>query len=71
MKKRRNRFKQNTTLNQRLAEFGVRLIEEARNTPPGMQRDALIKRVRRTGTALRLNSEFSHPLSERLRSQPQ
>jgi hypothetical protein len=62
MKKRRNRLKQTTTLNQRLAQFGARLYAEAQRELPGSeQHSALMKRAKRTETAIRLNDRFSRP----------
>jgi len=73
MKKRRNRSKQITTLNERLAEFGARLYEEARKAAPGSEeQDALIKRARRTEVATRLNDSLSlRPMSVQARSHPE
>jgi hypothetical protein len=62
MKKRRNRLKQTTTLNHRLAEFGARLYAEAQRELPGSEQHSdLIKRAKRTETAIGLNDRFSRP----------
>ena len=51
----RRRFKQTTPLDQRLEEEAKRLRDEARGTPPGIERDRLIRRARRVETALHMN----------------
>jgi hypothetical protein len=42
----RRHSKQTTTLDQRLEEQAKRLRDEARGTPPGVERDNLIRRAR-------------------------
>jgi len=73
MKKRRNRSKPNSTLNERLTEFGARLYAEAGKAPPGSEeQDALIKRARRAEIAIRLNDSFSYAASSaQIRSHPE
>ena len=51
----RRRFKQTTPLDQRLEEEAKRLRDEARGTPPGIERDRLIRRARGVETALHMN----------------
>lgn len=59
MKKRR-RFKQTQTLEQRLAGEAFRLREQAEQTPPGAKREQLLRKARQAETG-------SH-MSEWLRS---
>ncbi len=57
----RRRFKQTNPLGQRLAEQAKRLREEARGTPPGIDRDRLIRRARQAETAARIDDWLSSP----------
>ena len=54
MKKRR-RFKQTTTLAERLTAQAVRLRSRARKLPPGTEQIELLRKVRQTETALRID----------------
>ena len=47
----RCRFTQTVTLDERLEEQAERLRMEARGTPPGVERDKLIRRARQAETA--------------------
>jgi len=47
----RRRFKQTTSLDQRLTEQAERLRKEAQGTPPGVKRDKLIRQARQAETA--------------------
>ena len=60
MQKRR-RFKQITALDQRLDEQAERLRKEARGTPPGVERDNLIRRARQAETAAHLEQWLRSP----------
>lgn len=51
----RRRFKQTTTLDHRLEEQAKRLREEARGTPPGIERDRLIRRARQAEVAAHMS----------------
>nr|WP_225145741.1 hypothetical protein [Bradyrhizobium sp. BRP20] len=51
MSKKRRRFKQTTTLQDRLSDFACELREEARAYPPGPEREELLKRARGADTA--------------------
>jgi hypothetical protein len=60
MQKRR-RFKQTETLEQRLTEEAAKLRKEAQGTPPGLERELLIKRARQTETASHLSEWLTSP----------
>lgn len=55
----RRRFKQTTTLDHRLEDQANRLREEARGTPPGIERDRLIRRARQAEVAARISEWLS------------
>jgi hypothetical protein len=44
-------FTQATTLEERLAEEAKRLRKQAQGTPPGVERERLVRRARQTETA--------------------
>jgi hypothetical protein len=50
----RRRFKQTSTLEERLAEEAKRLKELANSLPPGVERDGLIRKARQAETASHL-----------------
>ena len=50
----RRRFKQTTTLEQRLTEHVERSRAEAKDVPPGIEREKLVRKVRQAETALRI-----------------
>lgn len=54
MIKRRNRAKQTTTLEERLAKDAKIAREKARSLPPGKEREDLLRRVRRDETAAQM-----------------
>jgi hypothetical protein len=56
MVKKRRRFKQTTTLAERLTEEAGRLRERARNLPPGVEQTLLWRKVRQAETALRIEA---------------
>ena len=60
MQKRR-RFKQITTLDERLDEQAERLRKEARGTPLGIERDKLIRSARQAETAAHIEQWLRSP----------
>jgi hypothetical protein len=60
MQKRR-RSKQETTLQDRVEEWAKQVREQADRLPPGPDRDALLKKVRQTETALHLDKWAASP----------
>ncbi len=48
--KRRSRFKQVLSLEERLAQEAQRLREEAKTLPPGFQREILMRKARQAET---------------------
>jgi predicted trehalose synthase len=60
MQKRR-RFKQTESLEQRLTEEAAKLRKEAQGTPPGVERERLIKRARQAETASHLSEWLASP----------
>ena len=57
----RSRFKQLGSLDTRLSSEAERLRKEARGTPPGVERDKLIRRARLAETASHMNEWLSSP----------
>ena len=55
------RFKENPPLDQRLSEEARRLRKEAQGTPPGIERERLIKRARQAETAAHMMQWVSSP----------
>jgi hypothetical protein len=55
------RFKQLDPLDKRLTEEAARLRKEARGTPPGVERDMLIRSARQAETASRMSEWLSSP----------
>lgn len=51
----RRRSDQTQSLEQRLTDEAANLRKEARGTPPGIERDRLIRRARQAETALQMN----------------
>jgi hypothetical protein len=60
MQKRRH-FTQSAPLDQRLTEEAQRLRKEAQGTPPGIERERLIRRARQAETASRMNEWLTSP----------
>jgi hypothetical protein len=56
---RRRRLAQSTSLDQRLEEQAKRLCLEAKDTPPGMEREKLIRRARQAETAAHMQQWLS------------
>jgi hypothetical protein len=61
MQQQRRRFKQTTTLDQRLSEQAERLRKEAQGTPPGVKRDDLLRRARQAETAAHMQEWITSP----------
>jgi predicted trehalose synthase len=57
----RRRFKQTESLEQRLTEEAAKLRKEAQGTPPGVERERLIKRARQAETASHLSEWLASP----------
>jgi len=51
----RRRIKHNTSLEERLTEQAKSLRDRAKKMPPGVERDALVRRARQAETASRIN----------------
>lgn len=58
---KRRRFKQNTTLTERLADEAARCRDEARTLTPGHQRDMLLRQARRDETAIQIEAWLRSP----------
>lgn len=59
MIKRRRRFKQQLTLQDRLISWAKQIIEQAKQLPPGPEREALLKKARQTDVAAHLD-DWAH-----------
>lgn len=57
----RRRFKQSVSLDQRLLEQAERLRKEARGTPPGVQRDRLLRLARQAETGSHMTEWLTSP----------
>jgi hypothetical protein len=57
----RRRFKQETTLQDRVKEWAKQIRAEADALPPGPDREALLRKVRQTETAMHLDKWVSSP----------
>ena len=57
----RRRFKQNRSLEERLAEEAKRLREEAKSLPPGAQREALLSKARQAETGSHMSEWLRSP----------
>lgn len=55
---KRRRFKQTTTLQERLAEFEKMIRRQADAVPDGKERQALLKRLRSADTASQLDRQL-------------
>ena len=58
---KRRRFKQQVTLQDRLAAWSKKVEEQAAKLPPGPERDALIKKARQADIASHLNDWARSP----------
>ena len=54
-------FKQCASLDQRLPQEAERLRKEAKGTPPGIEREKLIRRARQAETAVHLQEWLTSP----------
>ncbi|MBR0792690.1 hypothetical protein JQ631_26755 [Bradyrhizobium manausense] len=59
MTKHRRRFKQTTSLEERLAAWSKEVREQAAMLPPGPERDLLIKKARQADVACHLD-DWAH-----------
>ena len=59
--KHRHRFKQESSLEQRLAKATQDCRERADKLPPGKEREVLLRRARQAVTAARINKWISSP----------
>jgi hypothetical protein len=61
MTSRRRRFKQEITLQDRIAEWAKEIRAQAAELPPGRERDELLKKVRQAETAMHLDDWANSP----------
>jgi hypothetical protein len=68
MVKKRSRFKQTTSLEQRLTKFSRALQDQVKTLPTGSQQADLSRKIQQTDAALRinalLNSHEAHTLAD-------
>jgi hypothetical protein len=57
----RRRFKQIDPLDKRLSDEAARLRKEARGTPPGVERDRLLRLARQAETGARISDWLRSP----------
>ncbi len=57
----RRRFKQGAPLELRLADQAERLRKEAKGTPPGIEREKLLRRARQAETAAHMQEWLTSP----------
>src|SRR4029453_2190241 len=57
----RRRVKQTSPLDQRLTDQAERLRKEARGTPPGIERERLLRRARQAETAAQMGQGLPSP----------
>jgi hypothetical protein len=60
----RRRFKQETTLQDRIIAWAEEVRAQAAELPPGRDRDELLKKVRRAETAMHLDKWTNSPGSQ-------
>ncbi|MGY3034591.1 ClpP class serine protease [Bradyrhizobium sp. USDA 4354] len=58
---KRRRFKQTTTLTERLADEAARCRAEARMLAPGRRREMLLRRARQDETAMQIDAWLHSP----------
>ena len=58
---KRRHFKQTVSLDRRLSDEAQRLRKEAQGTPPGYQREKLIRKARQAETASQMTEWLSSP----------
>lgn len=56
MVKKRNRFKQTTSLEERLTKFSKTLHDRIRTLPAGSEQAEVSRKIRQTDAALRINA---------------
>ncbi|MCP3388860.1 hypothetical protein NLM27_08730 [Bradyrhizobium sp. CCGB12] len=61
MTQRRRRFKQTETLEERLGAEAIRLREEAKKVPPGMEREQILRKARRCETGSHVSEWLRSP----------
>jgi hypothetical protein len=59
--KHRTRFKQTSTLEERLADAARRLREQAKSLPPGAEREQLMRRARQAETGVHMSEWLRSP----------
>ncbi|MCW1996211.1 hypothetical protein ABIE85_005339 [Bradyrhizobium diazoefficiens] len=57
----RRRFKQTTSLEERLAEQAQRLRQEAKSLPPGIERERAIRKARQAETSSHISGWLNSP----------
>ncbi|MBR0925726.1 hypothetical protein JQ561_03835 [Bradyrhizobium diazoefficiens] len=57
----RRRFKQTTSLEERLAEQAQRLRQEAKSLPPGIERERAIRKARQAETGAHISEWLNAP----------
>jgi predicted trehalose synthase len=57
----RRHFKQTSSLEERLVEEVTRLRKEAKGTPPGIERERLLRRARQAETASHITEWLNSP----------
>ncbi|WP_291630216.1 hypothetical protein [Bradyrhizobium sp.] len=57
----RRRFKQTTSLEERLAEQAQRLRQEATSLPPGIERERAIRKARQAETGAHISEWLNSP----------
>jgi hypothetical protein len=57
----RRRFKQTSSIEQRMVEHAQSLRDEAQGMPPGLARDQLIRRARQAETASQMRAWLMSP----------
>ena len=58
---KRRRFKQSTTLGERLADEAIRCCEEARRLASGRRREMLLRRARQDEMAMQIDAWLQSP----------
>ncbi len=58
---KRSRFRNDTTLEERLAAEARALREQAARLPPGLKRDSLLRRARQDETAAQMSAWINSP----------
>jgi len=58
---KRRRFKQTETLENRLSKEAEQLRKEAQGTPPGIEREKLVRRARQAETASHMTEWLTSP----------